>query len=83
MLVRFPQSLVIAEYFNYDQFGELVLALPLAGESRPFTPTAIEEPGAAANARMTRTCSAASRSTTARALEPGAPSASERRPVLA
>ena len=37
MLVRFPQSLVIAEYFNYDRFGEIVLALPLAGESRPFT----------------------------------------------
>jgi predicted extracellular nuclease len=52
MLVRFPQSLVIAEYFNYDQFGELVLGLPLPGESRPFTPTAIDEPGAAANARM-------------------------------
>jgi len=53
MLVRFPQSLVISEYFNYDQFGELVLALPLDGESRPFSPTSIEEPGAAANARMT------------------------------
>ena len=37
MLVRFPQTLVIAEYFNYDQFGEIVLALPLDGESRPFT----------------------------------------------
>ena len=43
---------MIAEYFNYDQFGELVLGLPLAGETRPFTPTAVEEPGAAANARM-------------------------------
>ena len=51
MLVRFPQALVIAEYFNYDRFGEIVLALPLAGESRPFTGTAIDEPGAAANAR--------------------------------
>jgi hypothetical protein len=45
MLVRFPQALVIAEYFNYDRFGELVLALPLDGESRPFTGTAIDEPG--------------------------------------
>ena len=45
MRVRFPQSLVIAEYFNYDRFGEMVLALPLAGESRPFTGTAIDEPG--------------------------------------
>lgn len=51
MLVRFPQSLVIAEYFNYDRFGELVLALPLDGETRPFTGTSIDEPGAPANAR--------------------------------
>jgi uncharacterized protein len=51
MYVRFPQSLVISEYFNYDQFGEIVLALPLAGEPRPFSGTAIAEPGAAANAR--------------------------------
>ncbi len=51
MLVRLPQPLVISEYFNYDRFGEIVLALPLAGESRPFTGTAIDEPGAAANAR--------------------------------
>ena len=45
MLVRFPQALVIAEYFNYDRFGEIVLAQPLAGETRPFTGTAIDEPG--------------------------------------
>ena len=51
MLVNFPQDLVIAEYFNYERFGELVLALPLPGESRPFTPTAIDEPGAPALAR--------------------------------
>lgn len=51
MLVRFPQSLVISEYFNYDRFGEMVLALPLNGETRPFTGTAIDEPGAPANAR--------------------------------
>jgi uncharacterized protein len=51
MLVRFPQDLVIAEYFNYDRFGEIVLALPLDGETRPFTGTAIDEPGAPANAR--------------------------------
>ena len=37
MLVRLPQTLVIAEYFNYDRFGEIVLALPLGGETRPFT----------------------------------------------
>jgi len=51
MLVRLPQALVIAEYFNYDRFGELVLALPLDGETRPFTGTAIDEPGLDANAR--------------------------------
>ena len=51
MLVRFPQALVIAEYFNFDRFGEIVLAQPLAGETRPFTGTAIDEPGAPANAR--------------------------------
>ena len=32
MHVTLPQELVIAEYFNYDRFGELVLALPLEGE---------------------------------------------------
>ncbi len=51
MLVRFPQSLVIAEYFNFDRFGEIVLAQPLDGEPRPFSGTAIDAPGAAANAR--------------------------------
>ena len=51
MLVRFPQPLVIAEYFNYARFGEMVLALPLGSESRPFSGTAIDEPGAPANAR--------------------------------
>ncbi|MBS1115621.1 MAG: uncharacterized protein H6Q87_5 [candidate division NC10 bacterium] len=51
MLVRFPQSLVISEYFNYGRFGEIVIALPLDGETRPFTGTAIDEPGAPANAR--------------------------------
>jgi len=51
MLVRFTQALVIAEYFNYDRFGEIVIALPLDGETRPFTGTAIDEPGAPANAR--------------------------------
>ena len=51
MSVRFPQSLVISEYFNYDQFGEIVLALPIGDESRPFTGTAIDEPGDDALAR--------------------------------
>ncbi len=52
MLVRFPQDLVISEYFNYDRYGEIVLALPLPGESRPFAGTALDEPGAAAVARV-------------------------------
>jgi hypothetical protein len=51
MLVRLPQALVISEYFNYERFGEIVLALPLDGETRPFTPTSIDEPGASAQAR--------------------------------
>lgn len=45
MLVRFPQPLVISEYFNFDRFGEIVLALPLPGLDRPFTPTSYVEPG--------------------------------------
>ena len=52
MHVTLPQSLVISEYFNYDRFGELVLGLPLEGESRHFTPTAVVEPGAPAQARL-------------------------------
>jgi Ca2+-binding RTX toxin-like protein len=51
MLVRFPQKLVISEYFNYGRFGEMVLALPLPGEPRAFSGTALDEPGAAANGR--------------------------------
>lgn len=52
MLVGLRQELVIAEYFNYERFGEMVLALPLPGETRPFTPTLVEEPGAPAQARL-------------------------------
>jgi len=51
MLVQFMQALVISEYFNYERFGEMVLALPLDGETRAFTPTSIDEPGAPAQAR--------------------------------
>jgi uncharacterized protein len=40
MLVRFPQALVISEFFNYDRFGEMVLTL-----DRQFQPTAVFEPG--------------------------------------
>ena len=48
MLVTFPQSLVISEYFNYDRFGELVLAAPPADLSRLYTPTSYVNPGAEA-----------------------------------
>ncbi|HXF84383.1 MAG TPA: ExeM/NucH family extracellular endonuclease [Anaerolineales bacterium] len=51
MLVRLPQTLVISEYFNYERFGEIVLALALEGETRPFTGTTLDEPGAPATAR--------------------------------
>ena len=82
MLVRFPQSLVIAEYFNYDRFGEIVLALPLDGEPRPFTGTAIDEPGAAANRAHPRQQPAADHARRrAERAEPAVPPASERRPV--
>jgi predicted extracellular nuclease len=40
MLVTFPQSLVISEYFNFDRFGEIVLTT-----DRRMTPTAVVEPG--------------------------------------
>jgi predicted extracellular nuclease len=52
MLVRLPQALTIAEYFNYDRFGEIVLGLPLDGETRPFTPTSIVDPGQPALDRL-------------------------------
>ena len=41
MRVTFPQALVIAEYFNFDRFGEIVLS-----SERLLTPTAEFEPGA-------------------------------------
>ena len=68
MLVRLPQSLVIAEYFNYDRFGEIVLA-QAAGRRA----TAVHRHGdrrARARRRTParwRTASAGSRSTTTRA----------------
>lgn len=48
MLVELVDELVISEYFNYDRFGEVVLALPLEGEDRLHTPTAVVDPGPAA-----------------------------------
>ena len=66
--MRFPQSLVIAEYFNYDRFGEIVLALPLAASRGRSRGTAIDEPGAAGQRpRRSQQPAAGSRSTTRRA----------------
>ena len=45
MLVTFPQSLVISEYFNFARYGEIVLT-----STRHTTPTAFVEPGAPAQA---------------------------------
>jgi predicted extracellular nuclease len=44
MLVRFPQTLVISEYFNYDRFGDVVVALPAPNEDRPYNPTSLFGP---------------------------------------
>ena len=49
MLVELTDELVISEYFEYDRFGEVVLAKPVQGD-RIWTPTAVADPGAAANA---------------------------------
>ena len=45
MYVTFPQDLAIGEYFNFDRFGEIVLTF-----GRQIQPTALVEPGDAANA---------------------------------
>ncbi len=44
MLATFPQTLIISEYFNYDRFGDVVVALPAPGEDRPYNPTAVFGP---------------------------------------
>jgi len=45
MLVELVDELVISEFFNYDRFGEVVLAKPFDGQDRLHTPTAVVEPG--------------------------------------
>lgn len=40
MLVTFPQALFLAEYFNFDRYGEIVLS-----GTRHNTPTSVVEPG--------------------------------------
>lgn len=52
MRVSLPEKLVISEYFNYDRFGEVVLAKPRDGEDRLMTPTAVVDPGPAAQALL-------------------------------
>lgn len=42
MLVTFPQTLYISEFFDFDRFGEIVLTT-----ERQFQPTAVYEPGSA------------------------------------
>ncbi len=44
MLATLPQALVISEYFNYDRFGEVIVALPTDGTDRAMTPTAVYAP---------------------------------------
>lgn len=45
MLVELADELVISEYFDYDRFGEVVVAKPLDGQDRLWTPTSVVEPG--------------------------------------
>ncbi|MEA4945881.1 MAG: ExeM/NucH family extracellular endonuclease [Propionicimonas sp.] len=55
MVATFPQQLVIAEYFNFDRYGEIVVALPAEGEDFPMTPTALfapDDPAASARADL-------------------------------
>src|SRR5690606_31211753 len=44
MRVVFPQELVISEYFNFDRYGEVVLAVPGAGADRVHQPTSYLDP---------------------------------------
>ncbi|HET7329039.1 MAG TPA: ExeM/NucH family extracellular endonuclease [Nocardioidaceae bacterium] len=50
MQVELVDELVISEYFNYDRFGEVVVAAPPNGWDRLYTPTSVVDPGAPANA---------------------------------
>jgi hypothetical protein len=40
MYIRFPQALLVLDYFNFDRFGEIVL-----GSDRLIQPTAVFDPG--------------------------------------
>ena len=52
MRVVLPQTLVISEYFNFDRFGEIVVALPPEGRARLFQPTAVYLPGSTEAANL-------------------------------
>jgi len=52
MLITLVDELVISEAFNYDRFGEVVLAEPLDGLDRQYTPTAVVDPGPEAQALL-------------------------------
>jgi predicted extracellular nuclease len=52
MNARFPQTLSIIEYFNFDRFGETVVGFPLPGEDRHYQPTAVYEPGSVEAAEL-------------------------------
>lgn len=55
MAATLPQRLVVAEYFNFDRYGEIVVALPADGETFPMSPTAVfapDDPAAAARAEL-------------------------------
>jgi uncharacterized protein len=47
MLVTFPQTLSISEYFNFDRFNEIVLT-----DGRQFQPTAVFDPDSAEAAAL-------------------------------
>ena len=77
-----PQALVISEYFNYERFGEIVLALPLPGETRPSR----RPPSTSRARRRTRGARQQPEPDHARRrrrAEPDRPAPSERRSVLA
>ena len=52
MLLRFPQQLTISEYFEFDDYGQVVLALPSLqfAQDRQFVGTAVVEPGTSSQA---------------------------------
>jgi uncharacterized protein len=52
MQVIFPQQLTIAEYYDFDRYGEIVLVEPPAGFDRPMQPTAVYAPGSVEAAKL-------------------------------